>query len=316
MIFSRRELPRRDRRGRVPDGQGRRSPRPIDKAVFPGVQGGPLMHVIAGKAVAFSSRSATSSARTSGGRSRTPRLLADDARRQRRPGRLGRHGQPPDARRRHAAGRDRQGGGAPPRRDRDHREQEPDPVRLATRRTPRPASGSGRLRRRRAASAPTRCARSRRSSPTRSRAATTPRPGRRSRPRCARSCRRFPVPGLPGRAPRRVTFDRRSRRRRLVPFARRASSSPRPSSRSSLTPVVRRLAIRRGVVDRPGRRRVNTSPVPRGGGVAVAVAFIVVGRGALVANAAFRFDARAASSVQPPTWSRCSLGGAVAAASA
>ena len=54
----------------------------IDKTVFPGVQGGPLMHVIAGKAVALQAgRRGASSARTSGGPSRTPQVLADDARR-------------------------------------------------------------------------------------------------------------------------------------------------------------------------------------------------------------------------------------------
>ncbi len=43
-----------------------------------------------------------------------------------------------------------------------------------------------------------------------------------------------------------------------------------------LTPVVRRLARRVDAIDLPDARRVNTSPVPRGGGVAVAVAFLVV----------------------------------------
>ncbi len=44
-----------------------------------------------------------------------------------------------------------------------------------------------------------------------------------------------------------------------------------------LTPVVRTLTSRRGIVDTPNHRRVNTSPVPRGGGIAVAVAFLIVG---------------------------------------
>ena len=43
-----------------------------------------------------------------------------------------------------------------------------------------------------------------------------------------------------------------------------------------LTPAVRRLAQRVDAVDHPHERRVNTTPVPRGGGVAVAVAFLVV----------------------------------------
>jgi UDP-GlcNAc:undecaprenyl-phosphate/decaprenyl-phosphate GlcNAc-1-phosphate transferase len=50
-----------------------------------------------------------------------------------------------------------------------------------------------------------------------------------------------------------------------------------------LTPPIRRIAIRLDAVDRPGHRRVNTSPVPRGGGVAVATAFVVVTLLALVA---------------------------------
>jgi len=49
-----------------------------------------------------------------------------------------------------------------------------------------------------------------------------------------------------------------------------------------LTPLVRRLARRVDAVDRPEERRVNTSPVPRGGGVAVAIAYLLV-VGALLA---------------------------------
>jgi UDP-GlcNAc:undecaprenyl-phosphate GlcNAc-1-phosphate transferase len=43
-----------------------------------------------------------------------------------------------------------------------------------------------------------------------------------------------------------------------------------------LTPLVRRLAVRYGVIDRPNHRRVNESPVPRGGGLAVVAAFVIV----------------------------------------
>ncbi len=43
-----------------------------------------------------------------------------------------------------------------------------------------------------------------------------------------------------------------------------------------LTPAVRHLARRADAVDQPDERRVNTTPVPRAGGVAVAVAFLVV----------------------------------------
>jgi UDP-GlcNAc:undecaprenyl-phosphate GlcNAc-1-phosphate transferase len=59
-----------------------------------------------------------------------------------------------------------------------------------------------------------------------------------------------------------------------------------------LTPVVRRVADRRGVVDRPDARRVNTIPVPRGGGVAIAAAFVVVSLAvvALVAVLGAPFD--------------------------
>ena len=45
----------------------------------------------------------------------------------------------------------------------------------------------------------------------------------------------------------------------------------------ALTPWVRRQVIRLGMVDRPHPRRVNTRPIPRGGGLAVAAAFLLVG---------------------------------------
>jgi UDP-GlcNAc:undecaprenyl-phosphate GlcNAc-1-phosphate transferase len=43
-----------------------------------------------------------------------------------------------------------------------------------------------------------------------------------------------------------------------------------------LTPVVRRIVLRFDLVDRPEARRVNLAPIPRGGGIAVATAFIAV----------------------------------------
>ena len=43
-----------------------------------------------------------------------------------------------------------------------------------------------------------------------------------------------------------------------------------------LTPLVRRTMKQHGIVDRPDARRVNTRPVPRGGGIAIAVGFLVV----------------------------------------
>jgi UDP-GlcNAc:undecaprenyl-phosphate GlcNAc-1-phosphate transferase len=43
------------------------------------------------------------------------------------------------------------------------------------------------------------------------------------------------------------------------------------------TPAIRRYVRRRGIVDHPNARRVNRRPLPRGGGVAVVIAFVVVG---------------------------------------
>ena len=100
----RRAARRRVDRGRLPDGQGARSPRPIDKTVFPGVQGGPLMHVIAGKAVALQAGRRATTFRDDQRRTvENAAVLAETLAEQRRAGRLGRHGQPPHARRRDAA---------------------------------------------------------------------------------------------------------------------------------------------------------------------------------------------------------------------
>jgi UDP-GlcNAc:undecaprenyl-phosphate GlcNAc-1-phosphate transferase len=53
-----------------------------------------------------------------------------------------------------------------------------------------------------------------------------------------------------------------------------------------LTPLVGRLARRVEAVDHPGQRRVNAVPIPRGGGVAVAVAFLAVAGALLGLDAA------------------------------
>jgi UDP-GlcNAc:undecaprenyl-phosphate/decaprenyl-phosphate GlcNAc-1-phosphate transferase len=44
----------------------------------------------------------------------------------------------------------------------------------------------------------------------------------------------------------------------------------------ALTPWVHRIAVRYRIVDRPNARRVNVRPIPRGGGTAVALSFLLV----------------------------------------
>lgn len=51
------------------------------------------------------------------------------------------------------------------------------------------------------------------------------------------------------------------------------------------TPLVRRTALRTGLVDLPEGRRINTRPVPRAGGLAVAAAFLVVAAGFIAIDA-------------------------------
>jgi UDP-GlcNAc:undecaprenyl-phosphate GlcNAc-1-phosphate transferase len=53
-----------------------------------------------------------------------------------------------------------------------------------------------------------------------------------------------------------------------------------------LTPFVRDHVRARGMLDRPNSRRVNTVPIPRGGGLAVAAAFLIVAVGALAVDGA------------------------------
>ena len=103
--------------------------RQVDKAVFPGTQGGPLMHIIAAKAVALR-LAATPAFREDQRRTvENARILAAEidcpgwARDHRG------HGQPHAEHRRDAVRGDRPGSGAPPRRGRDHRQQERHPVR-------------------------------------------------------------------------------------------------------------------------------------------------------------------------------------------
>ena len=51
-----------------------------------------------------------------------------------------------------------------------------------------------------------------------------------------------------------------------------------------LTPLVRRTMVRLDAIDTPDERRVNKSPLPRGGGIAVAFSFLVVAVGVIVIN--------------------------------
>ena len=80
-----------------------------------------------------------------------------------------------------------------------------------------------------------------------------------------------------------------------------------------LTPLVRRLAVHVDAVDHPEHRRVNLVPIPRGGGVAVAIAFIVVAVAFGVANGIERF-LPVPFAVDPAAVVALLLGGALAAA--
>ena len=80
-----------------------------------------------------------------------------------------------------------------------------------------------------------------------------------------------------------------------------------------LTPLVRRLAIRIQAVDAPNHRRVNASPVPRAGGIAVAVSFLAVAIATLVANDRMQF-VNLPFTISPQELAGLFVGGAVATA--
>src|SRR3954454_20374525 len=78
-----------------------------------------------------------------------------------------------------------------------------------------------------------------------------------------------------------------------------------------LTPVVRRFAIRLDNIHQPGARRVNDQPVPRGGGIAVAAAFLLVAVVGIAVNNAIAFVPVPAS-LDPLELAGLLAGGAVA----
>ena len=78
-----------------------------------------------------------------------------------------------------------------------------------------------------------------------------------------------------------------------------------------LTPLVRAVALRVDAVDKPDHRRVNLVPLPRGGGVAVAAAFIAVVLAFLSLNTRFEFVA-VPTTIDTPTLIALLLGGALA----
>ena len=101
----------------------------LDRTVFPGVQGGPLMHIIAAKAVCFKEAATPEFAAYQRQVVANARRLAEQPRGRRLPARQRRHRQSPDARGRVLEGRDRQGGRGRARQGRHHRQQERHPVR-------------------------------------------------------------------------------------------------------------------------------------------------------------------------------------------
>jgi UDP-GlcNAc:undecaprenyl-phosphate/decaprenyl-phosphate GlcNAc-1-phosphate transferase len=80
-----------------------------------------------------------------------------------------------------------------------------------------------------------------------------------------------------------------------------------------LTPVIRRIVIRYEILDQPEERRVNVVPVPRGGGLAISAAFLLVAGVFLLVND--RADLLSVPvTLEPSDVGALLLGGAAAAA--
>ena len=79
----------------------------------------------------------------------------------------------------------------------------------------------------------------------------------------------------------------------------------------ALTPLVRAVALRVDAVDTPDHRRVNLVPLPRGGGVAVAAAFISVVLAFMWLNSQLAWIA-VPTTIDTPTLVALLLGGALA----
>lgn len=80
-----------------------------------------------------------------------------------------------------------------------------------------------------------------------------------------------------------------------------------------LTPLVRAVAHRLDIVDQPDERRVNVSPVPRGGGIAVAAACLIASAVFLILNAQSGSVIRPPASIGPTELVALLGGGALAA---
>ncbi len=80
-----------------------------------------------------------------------------------------------------------------------------------------------------------------------------------------------------------------------------------------LTPVIRRIVLRYRIVDRPNARRVNTRPIPRAGGLAIAAAFLLVAGGFVLLNERFGWVPTPLT-LDPSNFLALFLGGAAAAA--
>ena len=103
----------------------------VDSAVFPGMQGGPLMHVVAAKAIGFGEALQPAFRGYASQIVANARTLAHELMRPQDPPRLRRDGQPPRPRRRHVGRADRQTGREVARRRRHHGQPQRHPVRHA-----------------------------------------------------------------------------------------------------------------------------------------------------------------------------------------